>query len=420
MNLRNRIFPKVLLSLLYFLLPSILFINLFNSISKTKNIQMVPSYLAEDNLEFEETSNVGSFLTDVSENTSDSILPFINDLFSTRNSSFSTGNVENLYKYYDITQLYGKYSLSHEFKRISYLRDWASERDVSFSKIESYPHIISLKNKDNIYKLTLREEYKFSYFYNDLPNINNDFGFSIFHTIDLEKLGNSYAIIKDYYLDCFQEGLNDYKFTLKEKELPITKFKTYDINYKFKNNSLENSTDYDRKSAVEYANKYCGISFANSTDSRYNPNYYTCISSCGNCTNFVSQCLSDNIAGGKLPQDNLWNYNYNESKGVVASDAWVSSSKLVNYLLDSKKGSIVLSGSLENILKALNSEELNIMQGDLITYNIYDSIEHSAIITDFDSKGYPLVNSNSIDKYKVPFDLGWTNKNTSFNIISIK
>lgn len=60
------------------------------------------------------------------------------------------------------------------------------------------------------------------------------------------------------------------------------------------------------------------------------------------------------------------------------------------------------------------------MQGDLITYNIYDSIEHSAIITDFDSKGYPLVNSNSIDKYKVPFDLGWTNKNTSFNIISIK
>ncbi|MBU3128796.1 amidase domain-containing protein [Clostridium tagluense] len=42
------------------------------------------------------------------------------------------------------------------------------------------------------------------------------------------------------------------------------------------------------------------------------------------------------------------------------------------------------------------------------------------MVTGFDSHGYPLVNTNTIDRYHVPWDLGWGDKNINFYLIHVK
>lgn len=403
----------------YLLFSIFLITNFVFFISKTSNSSFVPSVFFSEVYEGEPIAHAGTFITDSDENLETSIISFLNELYTTRNKSFTTGNVEELYKFYYTAQTFSSYSLKHEFKRIAFLRDWASERNVSFKNIESTPKITSIKEKDNTYDLTLSEEYKFDYIYNDAPEKINSFGVSLIHTLELKRFGNSFIVTKDYYQDCFEGGLDKYDFNLTEKNIPLTKFKAYNLNFKV-NPTPPNSSTYNRESAVDYADKYSGISFATNLDNKYNSNYYTYVAGSGNCTNFISQCLSDSLEGGGMPQDKDWSYKFNESKGVMASETWVNSEKLLDYLLSSNKAYIAFSGSFNEILDSMSKSSDEIKLGDLVIYKKGGYVEHSAIITGFDNSGYPLVNSNSIDKFKFPFDLGWNNDNSEFYIVSLK
>ncbi|WP_322413446.1 amidase domain-containing protein, partial [Clostridium perfringens] len=119
-------------------------------------------------------------------------------------------------------------------------------------------------------------------------------------------------------------------------------------------NSPKGSELYNREAAVNYANKYSGISFSTNLNNKYNSNYYTYEAGCGNCTNFVSQCLGDYDEGGKMPQDKDWSYKYNNSKGVLASQSWVNAEKLLNHLLSTNKAFVSFSGSFENVLNTMD------------------------------------------------------------------
>lgn len=393
--------------------------NFIYFISNTSKSSFVPSVFFSEGYEKEPIAHVGTFITDSDENLESSIISFLNTLYATRNNSFITGNVEGLYKFYDTSQNFSGYSLKHEFKRIAYLRDWASERNISLINIESTPKIKSLEIKDNTYNLTLIEEYKFDYLYNNATEKNNTFGVSLIHNLELKTFGNTFIVAKDYYQDCFESGLKNYNFNLTEKVIPITKSKTYNLNFNT-DLDLESSENYNRKASIDYANKYSGISFPNNSDDKYNSNYYIYTAGSGNSTNFISQCLGDKIEGGRMSQDREWSYKYNESKGVTASATWVNSEKFLNYLLSSNKANIAFSGSFDKILNDMKESNTKVKPGDLIIYKEGNYLEHSAIITGFDNLGYPLVNSNSIDKYKVPFDLGWSNHNSEFYIVTLK
>ena len=37
--------------------------------------------------------------------------------------------------------------------------------------------------------------------------------------------------------------------------------------------------------------------------------------------------------------------------------------------------------------------------------------DHKAVISGFDSNGYPLINCNSLNAVNMPFDFGWNEKN---------
>ena len=411
---------RLLVLLSGFLIYIFILSNFIYFISTTKNTDFAPSEFFtisyETNYSHDITARVGTFITDNNENIEDNIINFFQDVFTIRNEAFLNGNVEKLYKFYDTNQTFSAYSLKHEFKRIAYLRDWANERNITFKRIQSSPNIKALKVNNGTYNLTLSEEYKFDYSYNSDPEKLNTFGIELIHTLELKDNGDTFIITKDYYEDYFKNSLDDYDFDLTEKNIPLSKsnIRTFNFNIESKPTS---STNYNRLSAVNYANKYCGISFA--SNEKTNLDYYTYLAGDGNATNFISQCLSDKLEGGGMIQDKDWSYKNTKEKGVKATSSWVKPEELINYLLNNNKATISYLGNVNDISETMNNNNNKISLGDLVIFKKGNYIESISIITDFDNNNYPLVNSNSINTYKAPFDLGINTENYTCLILSI-
>ncbi|MEG1287339.1 MAG: amidase domain-containing protein [Clostridium sp.] len=406
----------------YYLFIIMLFFSFFYSISNTTNNYSY-SNLDETYIN-EETANVGTFITDSNEDINTKLLSYLNDYFSTRNESFLTGSVESLYKFYDLSHSYSRYSLNHEFKRISYLRDWGIERGITFESITSTPYIKSTEIINNIIKLKVDETFNVSYFYTDNPTVKNSFAITLLHTEELQKIGNGFSIQKDYFFDSFENGLKKYNFNLTEKQLPTRSYKTYEINFNRDNLDFKENKKYNRLSATTYADKYSGVLNNNSNSTCYNDYYFdaSSLSYGGNSTNFVSQCLGDNKTGGYLKQDNTWFYNSKDRNSHKVSEAWLNPKDLKDYLTYSAKGSLIKNGDFKTLvtIKPNESSTFSKLQiGDLIFYTKGEYPIYSAIITAFDSNGYPLVNSNTVNRFHVPFDLGWTDDDITFQLINI-
>ena len=406
---------KIVLSLiLRFFTYIFIFTNFIYFLSTTKNSNIIPSNFFMTTYENKYSNNavakVGTFITDNNDNIEETIINFIQNVFSIRNQSFISGNVEELYNFYDINQTFSAYSLKHEFKRIAYLRDWASERNITFKNIESNLTLKDLKIKDGLYSLILLEEYKIDYFYNDNPEESNTFAIQLVHNLELKNNNTSFVINKDYYEDYFKSGLNKYDFNLTEKNIPTPKNRIKIFNFNIEDNPIS-SENYNRLKAVNYANKYSGISFASIDEN--NMNYSMYVSGDENSANFISQCLSDKNEGGGLKQDKDWSYIITKSNKVKATSSWVKSDDLVEYLLSSNKGKLIYSGNLDNL------KDTKLTLGDLIIFKNNSNIDGIGIITGFDSNNYPLINTNSINTYKAPFDLGFGGTDTNFYILSI-
>lgn len=408
---------------LYYIFVCMLFISFFHSISNTTNNLSSSNSSLDKTYLNEETANVGTFITDSNEDIDTQLLSYLNDYFSTRNESFLTGNVEGLYKFYDLSHSYSRYSLHHEFKRIAYLRDWGVERGITFESITSTPNIKNVEIINNIIKFKVDESFQVSYFYTQNPTVKNSFAITLLHTEELQKIGTGFTIQKDYFFDSFENGLKKYNFNLNEKQLPINSYKTYNINFDRDNLNFKESSTYNRLTAIKYADKYAGVSNSNSS-TEYN-NYYFDASSLsygGNSTNFVSQCLGDSNAGGYLKQDETWFYNSKHHKSPKVSGAWINPKELKDYLTSSSRGLLVENGDLKTILTS-QSDDLSTFSklqiGDLIFYTKGEVPVYASIITGFDSNGYPLVNSNTVNRFHVPFDLGWSDNDITFQLINI-
>ena len=371
------------------------------------------NYLDDSNTTF----NVGNFLGNDTFSNSDeeSIKNFLNQTYFIRNKAFLNGNIENLQSFFDKDKTFSNYSLNYELKRIYYLRNFAKEKGITFKNISSSINIRDLKFKDNMYTLVLDEECKFDYFYNSNKSKINSFGVKLNHYIELESNSSSFIILKDYYKD-FINNIPEVNISLDDKAILVSSNKSKS-NLDFNINRKNTSTNFDRNSASNYANKYSGISFA--SNYRYNKNYYIYTGGEGNSVNFISQCISDKYEGGKLSQDNLWFYKLSNNKKIEVSSTWVKSSEFIDYLLKSNKASISYNGSINEITKVMKYSNKNINIGDIIAlYNINGDISRLGIVTDFDNSNYPLINCNSIDTYKIPFDLGFNN-NSKITILSI-
>ena len=356
------------------------------------------------------------------------ITKVLETIYKDRCSMFINKDITNLPSYYDTSQKLGKWSLEHEVKRLGYFNDWSSQRGMNFLKVESTPKVRKITKTKRGLRLLVDEYYKFEYIYNNdiTPTTTNTFGVGLTHSMEIIKKEDKWIIYSDWYLDCFEDALKSYSGEIKNPKLNADKKLSYEIKKYPKIQSeppVVAKGHYDKINAVKYADKYCGIPWASGNLMKYNKRYTNYTGNGGNCTNYVSQSIGDKD-GGNLRFDNVWHCTYKKYDGADGSSAWVNADAFKNYLIYSGRGKIVGKGTFKELISPSPGYPGGVVQkldiGDLICYAKGNDIDHFAIVTGFDSHGYPLVNTHTIDRYHVPWDLGWGDKNIKFYLIHVK
>ncbi|WP_438431855.1 amidase domain-containing protein [Gorillibacterium sp. sgz500922] len=177
---------------------------------------------------------------------------------------------------------------------------------------------------------------------------------------------------------------------------------------------------YNRDRAVKYANKYAGAAWGAGNRHRYNKKYLDYTDKGGDCTNFASQVIGDSEEGGGLPMINGWR-SVNRSGGTRL---WVQTDAFRHFLQASGYGRLVAQGDFHEIVTPTRNHPegaiSKLRPGDLIGYVLDNNdTDHFSVVVGFDDYGYPLVNSHTADRYRVPFDLGW-DRQTKYQLIHIR
>ncbi len=156
--------------------------------------------------------------------------------------------------------------------------------------------------------------------------------------------------------------------------------------------------------AVAYADTYCGAATGCGNGGRYNPRYDDFNGEGGDCTNFVSQSLR---AAG-LRQSDAWAWDAAKGDGTRA---WSNADGLVDYLLESGRGSLVARGTYAGLTRprpdGAPAPITQIGPGDIIGYRERGRVVHLGLVVGRSSTGYVLVDTHTADRYHVPWDIGW-------------
>lgn len=328
------------------------------------------------------------------------------------------GAADTLDRFYDLSAVHGRWALEREKRKVNYVNTWAAKRGVRFIGSDFKYRIHNFQPKGDTVWLSLSHTLRLDYVYPDAPESVNSFGIGTRHAIQVVRKGDRWLIRREWYSDPL--GEDAVVPEVRPADLPsgaVIGVTLYGEHTGFQAKSRVQRRAYDREAAVAYADRYCGRAWGCGNNHQYNRRYrdYTYIG--GDCTNFVSQAMGDR-EGGKLPQDGVW---YHSPSGE-GSQAWVQASRLASYLIYSGRARLVAKGQFSEVVQptaqhpdgAISSLE----KGDLIAYQEKGRLEHFAIITGFDSKGYPLVNTHTADRYRVPWDLGWDRK-TVFWLLQI-
>ncbi len=325
----------------------------------------------------------------------DALQEVIENIVNVRNRSILDSNIDMLKPLYHTGVTLGKWAYEHEVKKTEYLNQWSEKQGVRFVEINPRLKINRVQEKGSglTVNFTLSNEYR--YVYIDRPGKVNSFRLGTYHSMDLIKSGEGWLITREWYTDPFADSLG-----LKESQWE----KVRDVINQGTAKDFSN-IGKRRLDAVAYANKYCGAAAENFING-YNKKYRNYNPLGGDCANFVSQALYE---GGKFRKTGTWNY------GKEGSQAWINAQALKNYLLYSGRASLVARGSYEKVLSA----SYRLLPGDIIAYEQKGKIKHVSMVTGADSKGYILVNCHNVDRYMVPWDLGWSDKGIVFHLIRV-
>ncbi|AZK48118.1 hypothetical protein EIM92_19685 [Paenibacillus lentus] len=334
---------------------------------------------------------------------------FLNKLYRQRADVLIKRNTKQLENYYFNGSKVSKHAYHNEMNRTNYLNEWATKRSIKLVMADSDIRIIRLKLSNNTAKISLVQSLKIDYTYLNKYVPVQSFGIGTEHFITLKKIDNDWKVYKEWYLDPLNENPN--KIAATEDGLSPS------VSYK---QELVDGQKYRRARAVEYANKYAGTAWGAGNNHRYNRKYADYSGRGGDCTNFASQVVGDEEEGGGLPKTGAWRYFF--KKG--GSEAWIRTDSFYNFILYSGYGKLLAKGHFRDMItpstKYPNGAISHIQPGDLIGYIISGSdVDHFSVVVGFDDYGYPLVNSHSADRYRVPFDLGW-DQYTNYLLVHIK
>jgi hypothetical protein len=339
----------------------------------------------------------------------DNVVPFLQELFEDRTRLLMDQDKTHIEDHYLLTDKRSNYAYLHEIDRAKYIQEWAKHRKMKFVNAESSIRVARAEVLGDTAKVSLVQSLKLSYEYIDNYPGRHDFGIGTRHGITLRKKDSRWYVEREWYSDPLEENANK----IKESDLFFTPHKDPAAPERVIHK-------YNRARAVDYANKYAGTTWGAGNGQRYNQKYLDYNSRGGDCTNFSSQVIGDAKEGGGLPMKSGWHYLY----GHGGSQAWVQTDGFKNFLLRSGYGKIIGQGSFSDIVQSVNERQQQLdkpqlMPGDLIAYVLKGDVDHFSIVVGFDQRGFPLVNSHTADRYRVPFDLGW-DKNTKYLLIHIQ
>lgn len=318
----------------------------------------------------------------------------IQQIFADRNLALLDQDKDALKKLYDQNIKYGVWAYEHELKKMKYLHAWSEKQGVDFTNVNSKVVVKWTKEKGEKTAINLLASTEYEYRYENEPKKSNYFRIGTYHSLDLKKYSDGYKIVREWYTDPFADSLHlDERKTAKSKEYILSQEK------RDMSNIIER-----RKKALAYADKYCGA--AAEKEYIYNKKYKNYNPLGGDCANFASQILFE---GGNFKKTYAWRYRKEGSK------AWINAHAFKNYMIHSKRASVVAYGTYDQVYKAA----YKLLPGDFVAYEKKGKVTHISVISGADSKGYSLVNSHNTDRFRVPWDLGFSDKKIKFWLVHV-
>lgn len=335
------------------------------------------------------------------------------DMLTQRFNALLKGDFSGLEKNYLTQELSGEYGVERERKRVDYMKEWLSAREVVLTEASATFEIDSVeKEGDDTVWLEITEHAVYAYEYPGTqghPPCVHRFGSRTVHVLELRKDQGRWKIARDWYTDPLGNDAWDAPAVgivedsgLQSVSVPRETIPIEDIT---------KNQQYDRSKAVDYAKRYSGVRSL-PDGGRYNPKFkvYTFLG--GDCANFASQVLE---AGG-IDQGGGWYY------AGEGSTAWVQGESLVWHLLSSGKAVLLFRGSYGDAVKPRDDFPAGYIgalePGDIIAYETGGQICHVAVVVGKDPKSYVTIASHTADRLYFPWDMGW-DKTTVFWLIKV-
>lgn len=324
------------------------------------------------------------------------IAAIIERFFAVRNEAMISNDQKTIEKLYNKQLRNGLYAYEHEVKKLKYLHNWAQKQGVTFKSINSYLKIKWANSKGSGITVNFMASTEYCYVYEDQPTVENKMRIGTYHEINIVEYGEGWLITKEWYTDPFADSLNLENLKAEaNKELILSK-----------QARVFSGLNERRVKAVEYADRYCGAASSGENDYAYNKKYKNYNALGGDCANFASQIFHE---GGKFRKTGSWNYQKDGSR------AWLNAQGLKDFMVNSGRGSLIASGSYNKVLPL----SYKLLPGDLVAYAKKGKVAHVSVVTGADSRGYSLVNCHNTDRYRVPWDLGWSDSGIKFYLVRI-
>lgn len=359
------------------------------------------------------------------------VVSALHDIFDARAAAIVKGDPSTVRPLYETGgPASARKALEHEERKLRYVQAWASKRKVTITGADTHLQVKSVALGRNTASAVVWQSLNVKYRPPGRPAASDNlFGIRTRHNITLARKGARWLVRADDYTDPLGED------TLAPEVAPAASLEPADsVDFVYppgdhptaplegaaaRPGGRARSQLYNRRGAVAYADRYCGVKTGPGREFGYNPAYHDYTDMGGDCTNFVSQVLGDSKAGA-LPHDSAWHYDYTSSKG--GSRAWVETDAFAAHLTGSGTARLLARGSFRDVQAptpgfprgALGELE----PGDIIAYEEKGEIQHFAVVTAKDASGYLLVNTHTADRHRVPWDLGW-DRNTIFWIFKI-
>jgi hypothetical protein len=321
----------------------------------------------------------------------------VRQIFVSKSKAMLEQDEESFDVLYDKNTKFGQWAFEHEVKKMKYLRNWSEKQGVKFTNITPTVSIRRIRGSKDSYSVNLICSTEYNYVYENSPDTVNSFRIGTYHVLSLHSKEGVWQVTKEWYTDPFADSLN-------LDNIKADSIKEYILSQGPRDFS---NLSERRINTVKYADKYSGAANEEQYGFTYNKKYRDFNPQGGDCANFASQMLYE---GGKFRKNRAWNYERGNG-----TKAWLNAQGFKEYWVSSGRASVIAHGNYDRVYKA----SYKLKPGDFVAYEKNGKITHISMVTGADCRGYTLVNCHNTDRHRVPWDLGWSNKNIKFWLVSV-